>query len=107
MNNLLSSLTINEEVAALKPKVIDQFSQWAIEGAQRALTDSQNPLRLPPNLAMISAIFSSAGSAKGSCSAVAGIVPLRLDIRTKIEHFGDIESMGSGARPAALAGTLK
>lgn len=35
-----------EKVAALKVKVDDQFSGWAIEGAMRALADAENPLRL-------------------------------------------------------------
>lgn len=38
--------TLDEMVAALRLKAIDRFSRWAIEGAQRALTDRQNPLRL-------------------------------------------------------------
>jgi hypothetical protein len=33
-------------IAALKPKVIDRFSRCTIEGAQHALADLQNPLRL-------------------------------------------------------------
>jgi hypothetical protein len=37
---------LHDEVAALKPKVIGHFSRWAVEGAQRALADSENPLRL-------------------------------------------------------------
>jgi hypothetical protein len=37
---------VREAVAALKPKTIDQFSSWAIDGAQRALADEENPLRL-------------------------------------------------------------
>lgn len=35
-----------ETVAALKLKVDDQFSGWAIEGSLRALADHENPLRL-------------------------------------------------------------
>jgi len=38
--------TLAETVAALRLKVDDQFSGWAIDGALRALTDSENPLRL-------------------------------------------------------------
>jgi hypothetical protein len=38
--------TLSAEVAALKVKVIDQFSRWAIDGAQCALKDEDNPLRL-------------------------------------------------------------
>lgn len=41
-----AAATPNEEIAALKPKAIDRFSCWAIEGALHALADSQNPLRL-------------------------------------------------------------
>src|SRR6516225_8359705 len=37
---------LNEEVAALQPKAIDQYSSRVIEGAQRALADNDNPLRL-------------------------------------------------------------
>lgn len=37
---------LNEEVEALRPKAIDQFSGWVIEGALRALADNDNPLRL-------------------------------------------------------------
>jgi hypothetical protein len=35
-----------KEVAALKSKIIDQFSSWVVEGALRALADNDNPLRL-------------------------------------------------------------
>lgn len=38
--------TADEMIAALRSKAIDRFSRWAIEGAQHALTESQNPLRL-------------------------------------------------------------
>jgi Predicted pPIWI-associating nuclease len=37
---------VREAVAALKPKAIDDFSSWVIEGAERALADEENPLRL-------------------------------------------------------------
>ncbi len=42
----IDKLTLDESVAALCPKVDDQFSGWAIEGARRALADNDNPLRL-------------------------------------------------------------
>jgi len=35
-----------EAVAALKPKTVDQFSGRVIDGAERALADEGNPLRL-------------------------------------------------------------
>ncbi len=38
--------TLAETVAALKLKVDDEFSGWAIDGALRALADNENPLRL-------------------------------------------------------------
>src|SRR6202051_3163930 len=38
--------TLGETVAALKLKIDDQFSGWAIEGSLRALADHENPLRL-------------------------------------------------------------
>jgi len=38
--------TVREVVAALKPKTIDEFSSWVIDGAERALADEANPLRL-------------------------------------------------------------
>jgi hypothetical protein len=37
---------LNDLLAALKPKAIDAFSQSAIMGAQHALADTANPLRL-------------------------------------------------------------
>jgi hypothetical protein len=43
---MMAEATLDELVAALKLKAIDRFSRWAIEGAQHALTDSQNRLRL-------------------------------------------------------------
>lgn len=36
----------DQSVAALRLKVSDQFSGWAIDGALRALADNDNPLRL-------------------------------------------------------------
>jgi hypothetical protein len=41
-----ATIALGEEVAALKPRAIDEFSRWAIEGAERALADGENPLRL-------------------------------------------------------------
>jgi hypothetical protein len=41
-----TDVTLANAIAALKPKAVDQFSRWAIEGAERALADSKNPLRL-------------------------------------------------------------
>ena len=38
--------TLDEKIAALKPKATDEFSRSAIEGARRALADGDNPLRL-------------------------------------------------------------
>src|SRR5438045_1362026 len=38
--------TLDEKVAALKPKAIDEFSRSVIEGARRVLADGDNPLRL-------------------------------------------------------------
>ena len=38
--------TLDEKIAALKPKATDEFSRSAIEGARRALADCDNPLRL-------------------------------------------------------------
>src|SRR5947207_6863418 len=43
---MVTILTVQEAVAALKPKAIDQFSSWVIDGAERALADNDNPLRL-------------------------------------------------------------
>jgi len=37
--------SLAESVAALRLKVDDQFSGWAIDGALRALADIENPLR--------------------------------------------------------------
>jgi len=37
---------LNDQLAALKPKAIDAFSQSTITGAQHALADAANPLRL-------------------------------------------------------------
>ncbi|CCD90971.1 conserved hypothetical protein [Bradyrhizobium sp. ORS 375] len=37
---------LNDQLAALKPKVLDDFSRTAITGAQHALCDHENPLRL-------------------------------------------------------------
>jgi hypothetical protein len=37
---------LNDQLAALKPKSIDAFSESAITGAQHALADAANPLRL-------------------------------------------------------------
>jgi hypothetical protein len=41
-----SQTALNKDVTALRPKLIDQFSSWAVEGALRALADNDNPLRL-------------------------------------------------------------
>lgn len=38
--------TLDEQLAALKLKAIDDFSKSCLEGAQRALRDRENPLRL-------------------------------------------------------------
>jgi Predicted pPIWI-associating nuclease len=38
--------TLDEQLAALKPKAIDDFSRSCLEGARRALGDRQNPLRI-------------------------------------------------------------
>ena len=38
--------TLNEIVAALRGKIDDEFSGWAIDGAVHALMDCENPLRL-------------------------------------------------------------
>src|SRR6266403_3352197 len=43
---MTTSPTVREAVAALKPKAIDRFSSWVIDGAERALADEANPLRL-------------------------------------------------------------
>ena len=43
---MVTSLTVRDAVAALKPKTIDQFSSLVIDGAERALGDEANPLRL-------------------------------------------------------------
>lgn len=37
---------LNDQLAALKPKAIDDFSRTTITGAQLALADVANPLRL-------------------------------------------------------------
>jgi hypothetical protein len=37
---------LNDQLAALKPKAIDDFSRTTITGAQHALADAANPLRL-------------------------------------------------------------
>jgi hypothetical protein len=42
----VTGLGLDEALAALKPKAIDRFSRWAVKGAQHALADVQNPLRL-------------------------------------------------------------
>jgi Predicted pPIWI-associating nuclease len=41
-----SNRTLDEQLVALKPKALDEFSRKAIEGARRALADDKNPLRL-------------------------------------------------------------
>ena len=38
--------TLDEKIEGLKAKATDEFSRSAIEGARRALADSENPLRL-------------------------------------------------------------
>lgn len=38
--------TLNERIAALGLKLGDKFSDWAVDGALRALQDQDNPLRL-------------------------------------------------------------
>jgi hypothetical protein len=43
---MATSLTVLEGIATLKPKAVDQFSSWVIDGAERALADEENPLRL-------------------------------------------------------------
>ena len=43
---MTTSPTVREAVAALKPKTIDRFSSWVVDGAERALADESNPLRL-------------------------------------------------------------
>jgi hypothetical protein len=37
---------LNDQLDALKPKAIDVFSRSVIAGAQHALADTRNPLRL-------------------------------------------------------------
>lgn len=39
-------MTLDDQLSALLPKAIDPFSRSAIEGAQHALVDAANPLRL-------------------------------------------------------------
>jgi hypothetical protein len=39
-------MTLDDQLSALLPKAIDPFSRSAIEGAQHALVDTANPLRL-------------------------------------------------------------
>ena len=43
---MIARPTVREAVATLKPKTIDEFSRWVIDGAERALADEANPLRL-------------------------------------------------------------
>jgi hypothetical protein len=43
---MATSPTVLDAVAALKPKTVDQFSSCVIDGAERALADEANPLRL-------------------------------------------------------------
>jgi hypothetical protein len=43
---MVTTLNIRKELEALKPKTVDEFSGWVIEGAERALADEANPLRL-------------------------------------------------------------
>jgi hypothetical protein len=43
---MVTNPTVLEGVAALKPKTVDQFSSCVIDGAERALADEANPLRL-------------------------------------------------------------
>ncbi|MHC2640404.1 hypothetical protein ACVJGB_003272 [Bradyrhizobium liaoningense] len=42
----MASPWLNEQLAALKPKALDDFSRTTITGAQHALGDVDNPLRL-------------------------------------------------------------
>jgi len=43
---MMTHPTVRDAVAALKPKTIDEFSSWVINGAEHALADEANPLRL-------------------------------------------------------------
>lgn len=42
----MQEATLDEQLVALKPKGIDEFSRSCLEGARRALEDRDNPLRL-------------------------------------------------------------
>jgi Predicted pPIWI-associating nuclease len=42
----MRGVALDEQLAALKPKAIDDFSRSCLEGARRALGDRENPLRI-------------------------------------------------------------
>jgi len=43
LKSMVTTPTVREAIAALKPKTVDQFSTWVIHGAERALADEANP----------------------------------------------------------------